>query len=738
MAEFESTCSIEIPAQANAQTVEEIRREEKRRKSVYLRLLARGRESQGKLLEAFDTYLQIAGVGVEGELDAVAEENGLKATPDVWARGRIAAMVSKSDPAGRAELEKRVSARWEAMKTAKAPVAELRKFAQLFGSLLESGRAAQAELARRAATEGGASGFLQAEQDWMNLYQFASSSTQAGEALHALAELYLEKGLAEDAAYCLRELGTQYGEVPIKGRKGSEWLAGAWGDHRLAPYLGGAPRWFGNGPVKALPVETSPGNNPRYTQAVVLRPEGEVLPFFQRLKLSLQFNSSRSNFNQFRMVEASTGAEVLSEPFSRENLLGQPQAAQLMFGGGANAPRMRYQARGHLVLVEALNTVHLLDVVQKHESNRHELWNLNIHNPKEAGGQSSSQLNSVQMPEKGQGSYMVQFQDGWRVRLGESAILGGGVAAVLCRDGLMGLDPLSGRKLWLREDVRGDSRIHGMGENVLVVEADQDGKAKSTRLIRFADGVVVSGTDLSSAYQRLLQVADGKLVHTKEVAEGGLAVVGLAVNGGQELWKVAVPAGTQFAEDEDDQTVSWLEPDGKFRRIDAATGRDLLVAKVDPFHVQGAQAKVLGDPDRLYLLLNKQTAPGSMVASNFSVATGVQQVPANGEFYAFDRSTGKTLWRISAKNQMLITENFDQMPVVLFSSRYTRPGNGNARQNVGAFLSVDKKTGKRLMDEEKPNLQPFQNFKIDTRRGRIELEAPGSRIVHQITGPGGK
>jgi len=53
-------------------------------------------------------------------------------------------------------------------------------------------------------------------------------------------------------------------------------------------------------------------------------------------------------------------------------------------------------------------------------------------------------------------------------------------------------------------------------------------------------------------------------------------------------------------------------------------------------------------------------------------------------------------------------------------------------------LSIDKKTGKRLMDEERPNLQQFQNFKVDPKRGRIELEAPGTRIVHQVTGPGGK
>lgn len=735
---FESTCTMEVPAQADAKTLEQIRRDEKKRRSVYLRLLARGRESQGKVLEAFDTYLQIAGLGMEGDLDPVPEDNGLKATPDVWARGRIAAMVEKTAANSRGELEKKVAARWEAMKSGNAPVAELRKFAQVFGSLLESGRAAQIELARRFASDGSAAGFLQAEQDWISLRQSARTPSQAGEALLALSTLYLEKGLAEDAAECLKDLAATCQDAQVAGRTGSEWLAMAWSDPRLSPFLSGQGRWFANGPVKALPVESNPGNNPRYTQAISLRPAGDPLPFFRGKKLSLQFNSGRSNFNQFRMVDSETGAEVLAELLSRENLIGQPQAAQLMLGGGVNAPRLKFQTRGHLVLVEALNAVSVLDAVQKHESTRQELWSLNIHNTREVPGQTTSQINSIQAMEKSPGSHLVQFQDGWKVPLGEAAVLGDAVVALLTREGLMGVDPVSGRKMWLRDDVRGDSRVHAMGVNLLVVEMDTDGSPKSTRLLRAADGVAVPGTDLAQAYRRKLQVSDNALIHSKELPSGGVSVVASGPQDGKEIWKVDIPAGARFAEEDQPGVISWVEPEGKFRRVSVENGRDLFSARVDPVHAQGANPRVLFDSDRLYLLLDKQSAPGAMVASNFNMATGVRQVAANGELYAFDRATGKTAWRVSAKNQMLVAENFEDMPVILFSSRYTKPGNGNARQNVGAFLSIDKKTGKRLMDEERPNLQPFQNFKIDSKRGRIELEAPGSRIVHQVIGPGGK
>jgi outer membrane protein assembly factor BamB len=250
--------------------------------------------------------------------------------------------------------------------------------------------------------------------------------------------------------------------------------------------------------------------------------------------------------------------------------------------------------------------------------------------------------------------------------------------------------------------------------------------------------VVIPGSDLASKYQKKLIIQGDILVYSGDSADGGLSIVGVDMNSNKEIWKVSAPAGSQFAEDQESSAVSWVEPDGKFRRLDAMTGREKMSSKVDPMHAQNAQARVLVDTEKCYLLLNKPSAPGAMVASNFNLGSGFQQLPANGELYAFDKATGKTAWRVNAKNQMLVTENFSQMPIVVFSSRYTKPGNGNTRQGVGAFLSIDKRSGKRLIDDERPNLQPFQSFKLDTKKGRIELEAPGARIVHQVTGPGGK
>src|SRR5262249_1889626 len=72
--------------------------ERQRRQSTFLSLVAKGRESQGRLIEAFDHYQKFGALAGNKDLVSVPDESTLKAPPDVWAQGRIAAMVAKASP----------------------------------------------------------------------------------------------------------------------------------------------------------------------------------------------------------------------------------------------------------------------------------------------------------------------------------------------------------------------------------------------------------------------------------------------------------------------------------------------------------------------------------------------------------------------------------------------------------------------------------------------------------------
>ena len=60
-----------------------------------------GREAQGRLGEAFDQYLALANLGEGKKLLEMPDEPNVRMRPDVWARGRIEAMIRRAERPGR-------------------------------------------------------------------------------------------------------------------------------------------------------------------------------------------------------------------------------------------------------------------------------------------------------------------------------------------------------------------------------------------------------------------------------------------------------------------------------------------------------------------------------------------------------------------------------------------------------------------------------------------------------------
>ena len=138
----------ELPADANESPEDKIKREDetKRRKRLHYYLLARGRETQGKLGEAFDHYLALANLGEGKQLIEMPNEPNVKMRPDVWARGRIETMIRSATTAeAKKSLEDRVNKEWNAVKDAN-DLKKLREFVAVFGPFFESGREAQFKL----------------------------------------------------------------------------------------------------------------------------------------------------------------------------------------------------------------------------------------------------------------------------------------------------------------------------------------------------------------------------------------------------------------------------------------------------------------------------------------------------------------------------------------------------------------------------------------------------------------
>jgi hypothetical protein len=94
-------------------------------------------------------------------------------------------------------------------------------------------------------------------------------------------------------------------------------------------------------------------------------------------------------------------------------------------------------------------------------------------------------------------------------------------------------------------------------------------------------------------------------------------------------------------------------------------------------------------------------------------------------------------------NQMAIVEQFEQLPVLLFSARYMEQFNGGMGMRwQSSTMSLDRRTGKFIYDSSlEPNAFPNNNnngapqfyaFVVDQRLGTINMVGPTSVVQHYI------
>jgi len=96
---------------------------------------------------------------------------------------------------------------------------------------------------------------------------------------------------------------------------------------------------------------------------------------------------------------------------------------------------------------------------------------------------------------------------------------------------------------------------------------------------------------------------------------------------------------------------------------------------------------------------------------------------------------------------MLILDRFEDMPVLLFASRYNRFGNGPGRQviNVLAVRTINKTNGKLIYDNDSdPGTQRLDKFRvlpagmnfhqlnINPAEGKFEFVGYNMKLIHQV------
>ena len=457
LSEYKDLCRVPIPQDVTADDRQKLEEEQRRREANFLCLLAKGREQQGRLVDAFHAYLDFGSLSGNRELVSPPDDPALKVRPDVWAQDRTAAMVARASAQERKPLEKEIEQQWEKVRSSK-DLEELRRFVQLFGSLFKIGKEARLHLAERLIEK---DAFMDAELE-LNRLRSQDDQQLAARAVEALARLMMRKELFEDAPYFYRLLGHEYAQVPVRdGKTGADFFNEARKDKRLASFFEDSRQTW-SGRIKAKDPIYGTFHAP---QVITFEPEGEVLPFFQRSRLVLQ------NMAQIKLLDRATNEERWS--YTLAPGANQFNNAIFFYNGSYEDARYPYHLRGHLVVLNVSQMVYGFDLID-HKL----LWEKSLH----GGGPLYANAPHITRDERDKNLH-IRYPDGYTQRLGHPGPIGPSYVCLHGRDGLTALDPLLGTPLWTRTDVLGRAEVFGDADHIYVVDMHADGSSGMGRAL---------------------------------------------------------------------------------------------------------------------------------------------------------------------------------------------------------------------------------------------------------------
>jgi outer membrane protein assembly factor BamB/tetratricopeptide (TPR) repeat protein len=699
--ELKALCQVAVDPNAPAGEQQQAEAESRRRLVTYFSLLARGREMQGKAVEAVRAYLELTDLGSPNELVASPFDPALKVTLPIMAAGRIKALLEKATPAQRKRIDEEIEKRGKEIRK-EGKLGSLRSFVQVFGSSAE-GQEARLDLARRLVKS---RDFAEAELHLLQVRRESDDPQRAGRATEALALLNLERGLLPDAVSFYRILERDFAKTVLHdGKTGADLFGELATDKRFLPYLADEAKDGWRGRLKG---KQEKGQWPQNRQFYTFEPAGEVLPFFQKHRVTLDFQ-----FHALKLFEGD------KESWS-QNLTRTMFQNFTWVGGQPNNPvRFPYHTVGHVIVLPLAHMVFGLDPLSKQV-----LWEKSL-----TGSQPLPQNWNNVIPDPRDGTLSVYYPDGYILKLGQIGPLTPAVLCLPTRDGLMAINPLTGNTLWTRGDVSPRAGIFGDGDHVYVVDVNGDGNPARTRAFRLSDGAPVEVPDFTAAFDRRLAVLGSHLLTADEPKGKEQTFRLIQVATGKELWKRVFVGKPITVRSEVRHLGGALEPDGQLTVVDLATGKEVLRTVLDPRHVEKAQGvTLLQVRDYYYVAINGPLDPniqnwGGGIMPNLMPNFGYRMVAVNGEVYAFDRRTEKLKWRTRVENQMLILNEVGDLPVLLFTSRYTSNNGGRFMQEV-AIKAIQKWSGKIIYDEKLPqNSQQFHALNVDPEAGVIELVA---------------
>jgi outer membrane protein assembly factor BamB len=531
----------------------------------------------------------------------------------------------------------------------------------------------------------------------------------------------------EDAVSLYLQLGKEYGPVVVRdGKTGADFMTTLLTDKRLLPYL--EPSRYPM-PTRMKAEERQEQSQQYYYGQHELEPQGDLFPMYRRLRFVLDQNSYTGQPQwSLRVFDRATGAEKM-RPFTGLNPI---------IGLNLNTTTLSKfaHANGQGLLLQLGYWVYCFDLAEKKL-----LWQKNL-----VGENFAPNLNGRgSIHDVGaDGEVIGKYDDGYIITLGKALVLQAGYAAVLTRDGLEVVEPLTRRVLWTRRDIRERTQIFGDARYIVLVEMDAQSPSRpvAARVLRAVDGLPVEGSGDSGrvlAAARSYQVLGRNVLLSEGTGEQPRVLRLLDLGTGKDVWRKEYDPKAVPIKSHNPDWAGYVRPNGEAEILDVKTGKPVATLKVDEKNLDAdlkpaGQAQLFLDSDRYYLFLDRDASAGSSNGtSRLKLGNNmIRTVAVNGALYAFDRGNGKRLWYYGNglfENQLLVIDQFAEMPVILAAGPMTQ-AQGNTRTNVHPVVVIEKARGRLLLDKQvRFDHQNFLSLKVDHKNGTIDLTKPMCRIA---------
>lgn len=682
-------------------------------RSEYLRLMAAGWQAAGQLEKAFDMYLQLARLkgnvldndgSWQSELEKIDRHWSIRL--DRWLQARIGELLAAASPEQRAGLDRAIRAQFDvAMQN--GDQAAWQRFLASFGA---HPLADQVRL-RLAASLIETGEWLQAELLLSRYEHLGDDGTQAA-ATAEMAWLLERTRQFDRAADYYRQLGARWGEVVCRdGKTGQQLCAAAAANRGLQEALTGLQAWpYGKVQVTENADQSERLANFRRVISCRMQQRSPASPRGLQAAYDQQRNALiiRDGWGQ-TLLNANLGVHRFSTP---------------------DFSLIQTRANGHLLLVSVGNEVLAINLFQTNR-NRLEaiLWRQDLVH---AGAQPNIlQMNVPVLPIQKHpwgGARQVFADPQQRLSGAMGPLLDSGVCYLSLRE-LICADPLTGERIWSRDNLPQGSDLFGDRELLFVVPPGSD----TARVFSALDGRELGERKVDVLENRWATSGRHVLAWQQE-KEGALLELRLYdAWTGNELWHEALLPGTR-GELVDYDEVAVLEPTGRFVVRSLRDNRPRVQAQLEPEKIRSIF--VLRSQEQYLLAANRAAVGAAGSSASEFQGTGQFAPLLIGNVYAFDRATGKPQWQVPASIESFgwpLDQPLESPFLVLLRNvRPTQPQPNNRMKT--SLLCLDRRDGRIVLFRDDIPVQT-NTFEIvaDPREHAVNIALPSKSFMLKLT-----